>query len=255
MSDPIPLEHAGVVRAWMCGVCLRVHAYDTGSDHLRDPDEVVPATEWQEERTVGGWHAYKVERFDRSEAEMCCRCRDCGCDLPIPRDDQWRPCLRCRWLDAWSRLIGEVCKDIATRALPVRRTPTPVVPLPPDDAWHQGGDGGQGHPTWPIVAAMSELSEDAYCATWMNGAEYTIWDLGESTGGSWGNCDDAADRARSIVRDAKALGVWWYYRSPIESADQLDPIRYDPYDYRGPWPVTLATWKKMRAAARLVRRG
>lgn len=257
MADPIPLVHNGIIRAWMCGVCQRVHAYDTGSDHLRDQAEVVPATEWQEERTVGGWHTYKVERFDRGNAERCCRCRDCGRDLKLPRAwDAWC-CKRCGYLNQWIHTIQSIAKAIATAGLVKRPAPVPIVPLPPDEAWHQGGNGGRGHATWPIAAGISELSEDAYCATWMDGAAFDIWGFGTGDDrDSYGNIDgaEAKERAEEIVAVAKEQGVWWYYRSPLDSADENDPIRRDPNDYFGPWPVTLATWAKMLAVRDVMRR-
>lgn len=87
-----------------------------------------------------------------------------------------------------------------------------------------------------LAARMSELSEDAWCASWHVGLERIIWDVGQtSTSDGW--LDEVA--CRSLVNLARELGCWWVW----------------PDGTSGPQRITLVDWVRTLAADALEPRG
>lgn len=112
-----------------------------------------------------------------------------------------------------------------------------------------------------LLGAMSEHSEDVFCAGWMSGLEYSLWEIGTSAR-SAGESDEigyssgeySAPLCRRLVALAELIDVWWTWREPIRNAVETDPIREQPGVEHGPWPVTLETWKRMVGARACMRR-
>jgi hypothetical protein len=77
------------------------------------------------------------------------------------------------------------------------------------------GDLDDSGPYWDaatryLAARMSEVSEDAACATWEYGVEFRIWRLGSGVGiGEEGLYD--ADACRRLVELGQELGCWWVW--------------------------------------------
>ena len=241
--NPIPLLHDGVIRAWMCGHCYHVNHADFG--HRIPTDEAL-------ERSLG---------FAKNSAERCCSCRDCGVLLE-KTDDYSGMCDRCRWFSAWSNLARKIAEAMAVAALPPppptrKARPAPIVPIP--DYYEE--PLYRRELAWHLLGAMSEHSEDVFCAGWMSGLEYSLWEIGTSAGAAsepdeirYSSGWYSAPLCRRLVALAELIDVWWTWRSPIRNAVETDPIREQPGVEHGPWPVTLETWRRMRAVRECMHR-
>lgn len=135
---------------------------------------------------------------------------------------------------------------------------TVLARSPSDDVWHQGGTGRRREAAWHLLSLMSEVSEDAWCATWMDGWHFELWDRGD---------DATADRADDgmemkgysgghvcipdgLCRRMRAMGelidAWWWYRTAPRDASDYNARPYVEEEW-GPRPVTIATWRRMHA--------
>ena len=79
--------------------------------------------------------------------------------------------------------------------------------------------------------AMSNISEDCYCAGWLSGTEYTVPELCRRALESgqtqyWGHGEITPDQARLLVELAERLGCW--------ADTDLASIGYDPFH---PFPI------------------
>lgn len=83
---------------------------------------------------------------------------------------------------------------------------------------------------------MSALSEEHYCAGWLTGLEYALWDLAREGGGGFGMGDVTAAEAALLLALAEEAGAWWRWEG--EGADS------------GPRRVALAEWKAHADAVR-----
>lgn len=74
-----------------------------------------------------------------------------------------------------------------------------------------------------LACRMSELSEEALCASWEHGLEYRIWriGIGEEEPGFYN-----AEECERLVSLGKDLGYWWIWRD-------------------GPTRIPMSTWVEM----------
>jgi len=81
---------------------------------------------------------------------------------------------------------------------------------------------------------MSEISEDAYCASWEMGAEYAIWDVVHEASSDPRWRDSISPHQTMMLRELSAeLDGWLVY-----DADGEDSVRLAPMD----------EWQEARAA-------
>lgn len=65
----------------------------------------------------------------------------------------------------------------------------------PTDLLHTGEDT----PATRLASLMSDLSEDCWCAGWLSGTEFALWELANAGGGLWGmGVVTATDAARLL---------------------------------------------------------
>lgn len=226
----IPLAHNGVTYAWLCPApnCGRVHS---GRDFVFSD-----GTTFEERQRV---------RLTAAEADAieCCRCRWCGRAITeAEHADAYLGCGRCRYRNAWAYLAGRIARAMAIETWAARSSSLERHrPLDSDNS-----------DSWPEVPRLiSEISEELWCAGWLDGIEYVIWAAGALD--VWGSLDEeSVGTARRLARTARREDRWWYYRNPIK-AEGPSVIDSDPFDYCGPWPVSLAVWEKMRKARALTK--
>lgn len=65
-----------------------------------------------------------------------------------------------------------------------------------------------------LRSKMSDVSEDCYCAGWMDDTEYRVWQLIRGDLDHWGQCDRAEVQAQlDEIRDlADRIGFWIVWR-------------------------------------------
>ena len=89
-------------------------------------------------------------------------------------------------------------------------------------------------PAWlELVEAISEISEEAYAASWMKDVEYDLWERVEHGPGQYGRLRVTYDHIRKLEELARKCGGW---------------VRFDPE--AGEVFVSLADWKRMYLARR-----
>ena len=62
-----------------------------------------------------------------------------------------------------------------------------------------------------LVAAMSDMSEELYCAGWMSGIEYTLWSYVVGTPGP-----GLADQVEQLRKLAALAGGWWHWPRVVQ---------------------------------------
>ncbi|KQX43104.1 hypothetical protein ASD04_03945 [Devosia sp. Root436] len=85
---------------------------------------------------------------------------------------------------------------------------------------------------------MSDISELAYCASWMDGTEYRLWafmtDVNDD--GEWGNAILPPDVSSDLLRLSRQVDGWIYW---------ADAVRGGPS--AGPAFVSSAEWQRKYA--------
>jgi hypothetical protein len=98
--------------------------------------------------------------------------------------------------------------------------------------------------TWKeraLYALMSDISEDCWCAGWMMGTEYVLWDMAANPAGSldWGQSTVDPRQLADLREMSQEIGgwiVWW--------DDAHDALL--PPDEWGPRVVTFDEWDAIR---------
>jgi len=91
-----------------------------------------------------------------------------------------------------------------------------------------------------IQRIISELSEEAYAAGWMQEAEYDVWRL-STEGGSWGHltATEAEPQLRRLLQLAGSSGCWVIWD---ELSEEERPVRLlDWYASYRAWRNALST--------------
>lgn len=66
-----------------------------------------------------------------------------------------------------------------------------------------------------LMEAMSELSEEAYCAGWMEGLEYALWRLLTEGPGRYGRLDASSEQLEHLRALSDACGGWVAFDSEL----------------------------------------
>lgn len=93
-----------------------------------------------------------------------------------------------------------------------------------------------------LYELMSEISEDCYCARWMNGNEFALWDAITTGDLRYGMGEMDRDQLAQVAALSVKTGKWIIW---CDDHDGLDP--HDPSEW-GPYAITLKEWAGRRAA-------
>lgn len=74
-------------------------------------------------------------------------------------------------------------------------------------AWHE--HYRTRAPRYALRHLMSDLSEDAYCASWHDDTEFALWELIQGERDAWMNLSAADPRIAELRRLHEETGGWW----------------------------------------------
>ena len=184
---PIPLtDPEGLIYAYACGACHHVPTIPEAMNAFTSPEEVV----------------FTAETY-RESAEACCTCRHCKEPLYIGLGLlECEPCgarakaeqeERIAKAKAAQKTFDAKAKVALARARNVRAAQR-------------------------LQGALSEISEEYYCASWLCGLEFTLWGMLEGAPRSFG-LGEVTETEIATLRGlhAKCKG-WWVWK---ESEDRL----------------------------------
>lgn len=171
--NPLPLSHEGRVYAWACGRCHLVHA--GASEGIHHDDETIAA----------------LASHFREQAEACCRCDVCKTPLD---DARWGNCPPC---EAKRKADFEAIKA-KQRAEEEAQNESVKAAISTEAAM-------------ALEEHMSDISEGCWAAGWMEGTEYSLWEMLQGGPREWGMARVShADVGR--LRDLhEESGGWWIY--------------------------------------------
>ncbi len=184
---PVPLTSPdGTVFAWACGHCRRVGA---GHSYLTTPytDEQVAS----------------LAENSRSTAIRCCACRDCGGLYPWTWKsglDSDRPLGTCK--ACWT-------PERAAAAKARRDAQTARIEAEHEALARSLDKALQRDAAEALREAMSDLSEEYYCAGWLIGLEHTLWQCWERAPFKWGFGVVGTEDADRLRRLHEKAGGWW----------------------------------------------
>ena len=182
--NPIPLRHNRRTYAWACGRCHKVRAVGEYLGYPTDPTE----------------HAKRDSDRAKSymlAAESCCRCQECECELaPGTTFGRCPPCEakedeRVAKVTAEHRAESDARDAHNTAAI--------------------AAAGGDPDAAERLRSLMSDLSEDCWCAEWLDGCETALWAFVTEGPGEWGmGAVDQRD-VDELRRLSDKAGGWWVW--------------------------------------------
>jgi hypothetical protein len=94
-----------------------------------------------------------------------------------------------------------------------------------------------------LAMLMSDISEDCWCAGWMAGNEYEIWNaIQPGADRSYGMLSISADDAEKLIKLAEKVGAWPVWDSSVPDEESIDGLYLK-------W-VPLDEWRKHYAEDR-----
>jgi hypothetical protein len=140
--------------------------------------------------------------FSNREAGRCCRCT--RCNEPVDTDDVGvlRFCTKCLPVDNAEQAVRDAKwqADLdRTEAVQAEHL------LASKDKWAAD----------QLRDVMSEISEDYYCAGWLNGLEYSLWGMleGCDRGFGFGSVTDAEIAGLRELHER--CGGWWRWEKGV----------------------------------------
>ncbi len=94
----------------------------------------------------------------------------------------------------------------------------------------------QPDPRDALRELMSELSEDAYCASWHPDTEYRLWEILKGERDAWMRLDAKDPRIVTLRRLRAATGGWWRWNPALDDG------------WGDPEFVPTETWQQIYAA-------
>jgi len=180
-APPIPLASPdGTVYAYACPRCRKVKA---GSEYGGAHDDARVAS---------------IAESSLRDADRCCRCRVCGSDV-APSMSWPRECDACKPAEDAKRSAAaadQASKDARDAAV---QEAALALALDRDAAVR-------------LRDVMSGLSEEHYCAGWLHGLEFMLWDAcqtDEPCMFGWSVVDVA--EVAELRRLSKKSGGWWRF--------------------------------------------
>ena len=91
-----------------------------------------------------------------------------------------------------------------------------------------------------LYALMSDISEECYCAGWITGAEYVLWEIvaDHAADRKWGQGQVQQWQIDDLRAISEEIGGWIRWRD-----DDEEPGLH--HDHWGPVFVPMAEWLKM----------
>lgn len=190
MARAIPLSTPdGIVMTYACGACWNVASTATRMAG-RDPEDIATEAE-----------------YARRNAECCCRCRLCD-KVTGPADNMHRCCADClpraereheERLDKWRE---QRIQESEAREQTLKSS------LDRDAAL-------------ALEQEMRDISENCYCAGWLNTLEFDLWSFCLNGPGEYGmGTVDGADIGKLKGLSEKA-GGWWRHEAFVPIAEWL----------------------------------
>lgn len=82
--------------------------------------------------------------------------------------------------------------------------------------------GARRYAALALRCLMRDLSEGCWCAGWMNGTEYALWEAAvKGEGFEWGAGLVSDDDAKALQLLARASGVWWAWKWNGEDSGEV----------------------------------
>lgn len=181
MSNPIPLSSPdGVLYGYACGNCHQITVGMTSSAEEGKPNPTTVET-------------------NRQYADACCRCARCKLVKKRSFDGVCDDCRPAREAEIEAAHAAYALKDAPKKALR-------------DAALAQANDKDAAQ---MLCDLMSDISERYWCAGWLNGLEYRLWEALKN--------QDMTDECFSLkgyeVVELRRLhekcGGWWVYDNEI----------------------------------------
>ena len=171
--NPIPLTHKGRVYAYACGRCHLVHA-GACEGHRHGV------------KTIAALAAHF-----REQAEACCRCHECKAPLDGERGGKCPPCEGKRKTEFEAIKAKQRAEEEAKNESVKTATSAEAAAA--------------------LAQHMSDISEVCWAAGWMEGTEYSLWEMLQGGPREWGMCRVShADIGR--LRDLhEESGGWWIW--------------------------------------------
>lgn len=86
---------------------------------------------------------------------------------------------------------------------------------------------------------MSEISEDCYCAGWMMGNEFTLWNALQTGDMNYGMGDIDRELLSQVAALSVKTGCWIVWR------DNHTGPEYEHVDTWGPYAIPLKEWNEI----------
>ncbi len=141
--------------------------------------------------------AYLATSYE-SDADDCCTCRDCGtvgvgisltCDeCHAKQEAEWK--------------AGE----------PARQAQADAEAKTREEALAKSTDRDAA---LALARRMSDISEECYCAGWLMGLEFTLWQFVQDGPGEWGMGRVSAGDVETLKRLAEKAGGWIVWRENV----------------------------------------
>lgn len=179
--NAIPLSSPdGRVYTYACGACHVPEGGVTWFTH-EPPDEKM------------------LERF-KSSAESCCRCADCGADIRRSIfGSRCDPCTEKR--DARLETLRADAEEDRKKGEIVYEERLAKA-LDRDAAIR-------------LVDLMREVSDDYYCAGWINGLESELWRMVNGGDRQYGAGEVSLETVNELLRLSEKAGGWWAWQDGI----------------------------------------
>lgn len=153
-----------------------------------------------------------VEQLSRACEAIVTRPLQAGSLEPVRAADLWIAQLARVELDAATRVDlarrfgpGIADEKAARQALALWRSV---------ESWHEGFRART--PRYALRHLMSDLSEDAYCASWHPDTEFALWELIHGGRHAWMRLSGNDPRIAELRRLHEATGGWWRHNDDLD---------------------------------------
>jgi hypothetical protein len=76
-------------------------------------------------------------------------------------------------------------------------------------AWHASvASSSDPEAAVSLAQLMSDISEDCYCASWLIGTEFTLWQFAQGGHGDWGFFEVTSEQATELRELSAKAGGW-----------------------------------------------
>lgn len=194
--NPIPLmDPGGRVFTYACSLCFNYPTFEM----VGGPEDQPPDAEYLEAR--------------REDAASCCTCSRCGAPAPPSNRHSFHTCHACGpgiEAEGAARRAAADAKDAELAALNEKS----LTSCPDPNAARE------------LLQLMSDLSEEAYCASWMTGIEFQLWEMLHGGERAYGNSVITLAELGQVRDLSGRCDGWWMWH---EGLDGEIFIRLEPW--------------------------